>query len=973
MKISRALRAALRVAICLYLGSILPGFAATDWSPATLLTQPFDSNASKIQITPGSRWGLFRESDSISIQTTDNSAIQILDLNGSSIYSGNPTNLTLPRGHYIVECNGDRNQFAVLPDDYAGASFLSTEADNGGDSSLTARLAAVNPSWVRTGDGEWATVEAQQGVFNWTAMDQTVAANAGRKIIAYIGDVTLPAWVNSNNFVASYTQFVQALANRYPNQLAYIEAWNEPWYNKFPNTTNLNTFVAFYLQLVAQARSAVKPINPAIQMIGPSWTSIVKDESLAMTNSIALFDGWSWHDYGRGLYAPDQEYGSPNFSPALETDHLIPYFGNFVTQKPLLVDELGLYGQSALGITNTTTDPLYRSNLDWYRGMCRTIKTVVMYRACGVEALSPHVLAQYAQPPDPNLELYGWDQSGTNSAIPRGPHPKTSAFLMACYWLNGATLVNYRTPGQQAFLYAWQLTNNTSIVFAWAAEGHTVPLQNNGLEQPTDIYGRTNNITALTEEPALFFSNILDPLTLLNAVRLQIPGITNSAPVIDPLPTESVVTGQLLQITVSATDADYDPITYSATTLPPGATFNPGTQTLSWTPDASASGPYTATFVVTDSLGATNSLTTTITVFGNLFEGLLAHWKFDESTGTIAADSIGRNNGTLIGFNFATNSGWASGVISNALNFGTGNDYVLLDSSQINLTNNFAFSLWLKPQNATDNGAVMSVCSFYQASGLRFFVAGNSLLLQGQTTAGWQDTIFANNAIQDGVWYHVAVVYDNSILSVYVNGTLQGSTNWGGDMIMNSNAVSQIGHDGTEGADYFSGVIDDVMIFQRILTAGQVQALYHSGDQPLHIGQLLGTLNFAKTNADTCTIRGAFALPSNFNFSNKVVTLNIGGAETSFTLDSKGRGLIGLSRFNKPTYSKTTGLWTFNAMLRNGSWQTPWAAHGLANATIASPGVSVTLPVVLAIDSESFTATSSRHYTSRAGKTGSAR
>ena len=74
---------------------------------------------------------------------------------------------------------------------------------------------------------------------------------------------------------------------------------------------------------------------------------------------------------------------------------------------------------------------------------------------------------------------------------------------MTCYWLNGATLVDYRTPGQKAFLYAWQLTNNTSLVVAWAPEGQTVPLQTNGLVPATDIYGRTNSITALTEEPGI--------------------------------------------------------------------------------------------------------------------------------------------------------------------------------------------------------------------------------------------------------------------------------------------------------------------------------------------------------------------------------------------------------------------------------------------------------------------------------------
>ena len=158
---------------------------------------------------------------------------------------------------------------------------------------------------------------------------------------------------------------------------------------------------------------------------------------------------------------------------------------------------------------------------------------------------------------------------------------------------------------------------------------------------------------------------------------------------------------------------------------------------------------------------------------------------------------------------------------------------------------------------------------------------------------------------------------------------------------------------------------------------GRSIAFFHgwktSYARPLAISQLQGTLNFARTNADTCTIRGAFPLPSDYNFSNKVVTLNIGGAETSFTLDGKGRGLSGLSRFNKPSYNKTTHLWTFNAMLRNGSWHTSWAAHGLVNSTIVRPGEPVTLPVILAIDNQTFTATPTRHYTSLAGKSGNAR
>ena len=479
-------------------------------------TQRFDVRSNSIQLSPPERFGLFRESDRISIRTSNNARVHVFTLRGETVYEGRPGKLpALAVNHYFVETDGDRTQFAVLPDSYHGATFLGAEADSGGDIQFSQKLEQIQPAWVRTGAGQWAVVEARQGIWNWTAMDRTIAVNAGRKIIAYVADA-LPAWVNSNNFVASYTQFVQALANRYANQLTAIEVWNEPWYNKFPNTTNLDTFVAFYLQLASQARQAVKAINPSIQVIGPAWSDFVRTESLAMTNSLNQFDGWSWHDYNRGYHAPDQDYGTPDWVPILETDRLRYYFGNFATQKPLLVDELGLYGQSALGITNTTTLPAYRSNLDWYRGMCRAIKTTVMYRAAGVEVLIPHVLALFNQVPrSPNLEVYGWDASTDRVTAPRGPHPKTSAFLMTCHWLNGARSVGRRVLGNVAFLYAWKSADNKPFVIAWCTEGHSMPLTMTF----TDCFGREMKTNILGEEPVIIrFKQQQDPEKVLDLV-----------------------------------------------------------------------------------------------------------------------------------------------------------------------------------------------------------------------------------------------------------------------------------------------------------------------------------------------------------------------------------------------------------------------------------------------------------------------
>jgi putative Ig domain-containing protein len=89
---------------------------------------------------------------------------------------------------------------------------------------------------------------------------------------------------------------------------------------------------------------------------------------------------------------------------------------------------------------------------------------------------------------------------------------------------------------------------------------------------------------------------------------------SNHPPVFNPIGDKTVAEGSLLTFAISATDADGDTLTYSATSLPPGATFDVPSATFSWTPGYSAAGPYTATFGVSDGHGGTDSKTINITV-----------------------------------------------------------------------------------------------------------------------------------------------------------------------------------------------------------------------------------------------------------------------------------------------------------------------------------------------------------------------
>ena len=75
-------------------------------------------------------------------------------------------------------------------------------------------------------------------------------------------------------------------------------------------------------------------------------------------------------------------------------------------------------------------------------------------------------------------------------------------------------------------------------------------------------------------------------------------------------------------------------------------------------------------------------------------------------------------------------------------------------------------------------------------------------------------------------WVHVALVCDGAEGRVYLNGVVDGRANVAGK-IAESNNELRIGRG--EPAGYFNGTIDDVRIYNRALSAGEVKQLYNIG------------------------------------------------------------------------------------------------------------------------------------------------
>lgn len=212
-------------------------------------------------------------------------------------------------------------------------------------------------------------------------------------------------------------------------------------------------------------------------------------------------------------------------------------------------------------------------------------------------------------------------------------------------------------------------------------------------------------------------------------------------------------------------------------------------------------------------------------------------WKFNDGTGTTAADETGNGNtGTL-----TNGPTWTTGPNSNgAVSFDGTDDYVAIANEanfDFERTQAFSFSAWIR-WNSGASGSGKGVFNKQSTSGnqpgVNIFVdADNSrvrvFLIDSAGAEVGAST--SNGSVAADTWTHVAITYDGSSsgsgLEIYLNGS--SSTTGSGTIsssILNDNPL-WIGR----GAFYFPGSIDDARCYNVELSASEVSALYAAGAQ----------------------------------------------------------------------------------------------------------------------------------------------
>ena len=211
----------------------------------------------------------------------------------------------------------------------------------------------------------------------------------------------------------------------------------------------------------------------------------------------------------------------------------------------------------------------------------------------------------------------------------------------------------------------------------------------------------------------------------------------------------------------------------------------------------------------------------------SLQKGLVGHWALDSDgynsnteriTDKTPYENHGTNNGTILTTD-------RMGQSNRALEFDGVDDYVALGTNLINFTEPFTVSLWLKATGSGTSG--QNVFEVSHTRGIRIqydqISTGRIEVFLGDGTS---DNRIESTDITPNIWGFVTVVYDGTTSYLYMDGDQKDSE---AVNISDSDNLYYLGrYSGYSGVEDFNGSISDVRIYNRALSADEIDTLYHS-------------------------------------------------------------------------------------------------------------------------------------------------
>ena len=215
-----------------------------------------------------------------------------------------------------------------------------------------------------------------------------------------------------------------------------------------------------------------------------------------------------------------------------------------------------------------------------------------------------------------------------------------------------------------------------------------------------------------------------------------------------------------------------------------------------------------------------------------LLDGLVGHWRLDDGTGTVAADSSGRgNDGVLHGLD--ANSAWVGGRSQGALQTAHVGWVQVAPAPSIDaIVDRVTVSAWVDQEGMITASDIFATALSRQIGTSEDQYYHLSLLLGRPTLFITTEVGYVSPGAPDSIprdtWVHLAGTYDGAVARLYVDGVEVASEPQTGSFGPDTTPVI-LGGNGNDASgvptELFPGRIDELMLFSRALSADEIRRL----------------------------------------------------------------------------------------------------------------------------------------------------